>query len=145
VLDILEDKLTSIPFASFEMVEKANGEPVVIYEIFKLLNCIPKNSDDRFEYDATLIIVLNNQLFIKQKRKNQVDVFFNHLFNHLTGEGHFLFFIETESSKERISLLKKKVEQLLLFMDRKWIEIPDLEGPWSGMIVDRVIETDLGY
>jgi len=131
------------------MVEEANGEPIVIYEIFKLLNCMPKNRDDRFEYDTTLIIVLNNQLFIKQKRKKQVDVFFNHLFNHLTEEGHFLFFIETESSKERISLLKKKVEELLfIYQSYVWCRCvheqfaEDIDYLWHGAIFRVIYAND---
>lgn len=142
----LEDKLTSIPFASFEMIEQANGEPVVIHEIFKLLHCKYQNRQDNIqEYDAALIIVVNNQLFIKQKVNDQVDVFSNKLFNHLDGDGHFLLFIESETSKERILLLKEQVKNLLRVMDRKWVEIPDMEGPVSGLTVDRVIETELGH
>lgn len=142
----LENKLTSIPFTSFEMIEKANGEAVAIYEIFKLLNCKPRNRYNvPSEYDAALVIVINNQLFLKQKRRNQVDVFSNKLFDHLAREGHFILFIESESSKERITILKEKVKILLRSMDRKWVEIPVMEGPVSGLIVDRVIETELGH
>ena len=142
----LENKLTSIPFTSFEMIEKANGEAVVMYEIFKLLNCKPRNRyNDPYEYDGAFVIVINNQLYIKQKKKNQVDVFPNKLFDHLAREGHFILFIESESSKEHITILKEKVKILLRVMDRKWVEIPNMEGPVGGLIVDRVIETELGY
>ncbi|KPG72015.1 hypothetical protein [Enterococcus sp. RIT-PI-f] len=145
MLQNLNSKLTSIPFSSFEMVEKANGEPVVMLEIFKLLKCHPKSkNDDLHIYNTEIIMIVNNQLFIKQNGKDQVDVFVNDIFNHLEEDSHFLLFIDNGSLIDNTSFLKDQVRNLLLSMDRKWVELLHLEGSISGFLVDKVIETELG-
>lgn len=137
--------VTEIPYKTLEMIQQANGEQIVFFEVFKLLD---KIKSELKKNNYRVIFLIEGEIFYKDVVEGNVLVYNNEQVEDFDASKHYIFILKNYIENRNLKILariKRKLKKHNCGFDEITVRNSKIDLFGERFIIDAVLVTYLGY
>lgn len=140
-----KEPVAIIPYKILEMIQTANGEEVAFYAIFKCIDEMKQKAVEKNTWQ--IFLLLEDHLYKKDPYSNNILVF-DKKHRLLDASKAYVIFLKKDLAFIAVDKYVEAIQNILTFFGQSYREVKREKIPMNtleGMMIVRILETDLGY
>ncbi|MBO0473851.1 hypothetical protein IGL98_000191 [Enterococcus sp. DIV0840] len=137
--------VAEIPYKTLEMIQQANGEEIIFFAIFKLLD---KIKSELKKNNYRVVFLIKGEAYYKDIAEGNVFVYKNEQDEDLDASKHYILVLKKDNENRNSKILariKRKLKQYNCEFDEIVVSNSQIDFFGEPFTVEGVLATNLGY